>query len=96
MEYLLGVLRDAGQIYGHFAKDKQDSEFAQTWTTALNESGIDHQFVDIASSFAQIFAVKLDREVEYMKKSSEASTNAWNHLKKKIISIVDINKVLFF
>lgn len=35
----------------------------------------------------------MDKEIEMMTKAGEASANAWNHLKKKIVSIIDLEKV---
>lgn len=38
----------------------------------------------------------MDREIELIKKASEASVNAWNHLKKKLVGIIDVEKVGLF
>lgn len=48
---------------------------------------------DISLPFARLFAVKDEKEVELMRKSALASMNAWDYLKKKIVSVVDTEKV---
>jgi nucleosome binding factor SPN SPT16 subunit len=49
--------------------------------------------IDVSLPFARLFAVKDEKEVELMRKSALASMNAWDYLKKKIVSVVDTEKV---
>jgi nucleosome binding factor SPN SPT16 subunit len=49
--------------------------------------------VDVALPFAKLFAVKDEKEVELMKRSAHGTVNAWNYLRRKIVDIVDMEKV---
>jgi nucleosome binding factor SPN SPT16 subunit len=51
--------------------------------------------IDVSLSFALLFAVKDEKEITYMKRSAEATVNAWNFLRKKFVDIVDTEKVHF-
>ena len=52
--------------------------------------------MDVSVPFAKLFAVKDEREIALMKNSAAASVNAWNYLKRKIVDIVDTEKVCAF
>lgn len=50
---------------------------------------------DVSVAFAKLFAVKDEQEIKLERNAAQASVNAWNALlKKKIVDIVDQDKVL--
>lgn len=87
---MLENITSAGKHYGCFIKDKPNSEFSKSWDAAISDKGLNK--VDISLSFAFLFAVKDDQEIEIIKKAANASTNAWNYLRRKIVEIVDTEK----
>ncbi|KAI6182216.1 FACT complex subunit [Aphelenchoides bicaudatus] len=89
-EQLLTVIKEAGGKYGCFTKEQSTTEFGKSWDAIIKEAGMIE--VDVAQSFALLFAVKDEKEVNLMKKSAEATVTAWNFLRKKIIEIVDKEK----
>ena len=48
---------------------------------------------DISLPFARLFSIKDEKEIELLRKSAHATVNAWNHLRRKIVDIVDTEKV---
>uniref|UniRef100_A0A1I7SA86 FACT complex subunit n=1 Tax=Bursaphelenchus xylophilus TaxID=6326 RepID=A0A1I7SA86_BURXY len=89
-EKLIAVIKESGNSYGCFAKESFDSEFTTSWQDAVKESNA--KAVDVTLSFALLFAVKDDKEISLMRRSAEATANAMNVLKKKIVNIVDTEK----
>ncbi|KAI3413953.1 hypothetical protein GPALN_011424 [Globodera pallida] len=87
---LLEHVLAAGSKCGLFTKDKPDSAFFKAWDAALKEK--DQNTVDISLPFAKLFAVKDEAEIGLMKKSAQASVQAWNYLRRKIVDIVDTDK----
>ena len=65
----------------------QFTSFLSAYEAFLQET------VDVALPFALLFAVKDEKELTYMRRSAEASVNAWNNLRKKLVDIVDTEKV---
>lgn len=49
--------------------------------------------VDISLPFAKLFAAKDESEIALLKKSAQATVQAWNYLRRKIVDIVDTDKV---
>lgn len=35
------VLKEAGSVYGHFAKDSYSSDFAKAWKSVLKENSVE-------------------------------------------------------
>ncbi|KAI1722500.1 FACT complex subunit (SPT16/CDC68) domain-containing protein [Ditylenchus destructor] len=89
-EQLLDIATKGGKTCGWFAKDKADSEFSKSWEDAVKAKSV--SLTDVSLFFAKIFAVKDQKEIELMKKSAEASINAWGYLRKKIVEVVDTEK----
>ncbi|KAL3090098.1 hypothetical protein niasHS_006550 [Heterodera schachtii] len=87
---LLEKVLATGRKCGMFTKDKPDSAFSKAWDSALKEK--DQNAVDVTLPFAKLFAVKDETEIGLIKKSSQASVQAWNYLRRKIVDIVDTDK----
>ncbi|VDL87543.1 unnamed protein product, partial [Nippostrongylus brasiliensis] len=86
---LLGYIKDdANNKVGYFSKDTFDSDFCNDWQKAF----ADVEKVDVSSSFAHIFAVKDEKELETCRSSATATVNAWSYARKKFIEAIDQEK----
>ncbi|VDN50299.1 unnamed protein product [Dracunculus medinensis] len=90
-EKLVNIIKNAGSIYGHFAKDSFGTEFAKLWMNAMQKADISLS-VDVSLSFAKLFAEKDSHESDQCKRAAAASVNTWSVLRKKIVDIVDQSK----
>ncbi len=49
--------------------------------------------VDISAAFSLLFSVKEPEEIEQLRKAALATTNAWSALRKRLVDIIDQEKV---
>ncbi|VDM37361.1 unnamed protein product [Toxocara canis] len=88
MEKLASVLKEAGEVFGHFGKDSFSSDFAKSWAAILEENGLKME-VDVSPSFARLFSEKDSTEIDQCRKAAAASVNTWSFIRKKIVDIID-------
>lgn len=50
--------------------------------------------MDVSSAFVTLFSVKDDEEKELSRHSGTATVNAWNALRKRIVDLVDQDRVI--